>query len=201
VAQSYPGFLHCIVRQSQCLMASPGQVLVPRHGQATRKATKAFTAPRGPGRKSRVLGRGNAKKATPRRAPTPRRQPGRPPWLSPTPRGQRHEGNATRAPTPGRPPWLSPTPRGQRHEGNATRAPMPRGQRHERQRHEGTNNTPGGPTWPPRPQTATPTIQFSPVIADSALQIWSGNFPALMRTRHQTLMSIQQNGLVTVQKL
>jgi hypothetical protein len=34
-------------------------------------------------------------------------------------------------------------------------------------------------------------------IADSALQFWSGNFPALMRTRHRTPMSIQQHGLVT----
>jgi hypothetical protein len=36
-------FQHC---QSQC-KASPGQVLVPIRGQATRKATMAFTAPRG----------------------------------------------------------------------------------------------------------------------------------------------------------
>jgi hypothetical protein len=123
-----------------------------------------------------------------------------------TPRRQRHEGtNATRA-----------TPRRQRHEGtnqeghqgfHSPTGPgaqvLGRGswQRHKGNATAGTNATKASRKATmafTASQTATPTIQFSPVIADSALQIWSGNFPALMRTRHQTPMSIQQNGVVTV---
>jgi hypothetical protein len=85
VAQSYP--VSNIVRQSQCLMASPGQVLVPRHGQATWKATMAFT------NRARALGGHfftNLVPATP--------------WASP--------GSNTRAGNRARPPWLSHAPRG-----------------------------------------------------------------------------------------
>jgi hypothetical protein len=180
-----------IVRRSQC-KASPGEVLVPTHGQATVEGHHGFHSPAG---------------ATPRGLRASDYCHG-----STTSRGhQRHGGNATRAPTPqghqrhgGSGPRTTAMGAHSRAGTNATGAQghwlLPRGaqdlvlQPDNQSREDFSSPEPWRTNmqWPPWPQTATPTIQFLQ-IADSALQFWSGNFPALMRTiRNRTPMSIQQ---------
>jgi hypothetical protein len=172
VAQSYPGFLHCIVRQSQCLMASPGQVLAPRHGQATRKATMGFTAPCG----HYARGTHREETSSPVHHCLALGVPG-PPFQVLVPK----HGQATRKATMA---FIAPTGSGAHqvlgpgywlcHEGNATDGTNATRATPWRQRHKGTNTTsratpqrqchegtsPRGPTWPPRPHRR-PHLQSS----------------------------------------
>jgi hypothetical protein len=188
-------------------MASPGEVLVPIHGQVPVrpwKATMASTALRGQTPQGHQRHRGtNA---------TGAQGHGLLPWehkvaRAPTPQGHRANGYCHHA-------------RGSR-PGSSTRQPV----------HPGVLFFTGIPEGPrtsiflPGQVTAEATLResqtastasqtastasdghtYNPVltgihrapIADSALQFWSGKFPALMRTRHRTPMSIQQHGLVT----